>query len=79
MTTLSTLRIGDHGKIVGFHAHCEQDYRHQLLAMGLTRGTTFQVIHRAPLGDPVAIKVRGFLLGLRQQETTALLIEKIMP
>jgi len=36
--------------------------------MGLVKGTPIQVIGRAPLYDPVAIKVRDYTLTLRNNE-----------
>ena len=36
--------------------------------MGLIPGTEFTVIGRAPLNDPVAIRLKGFTLTLRNRE-----------
>ena len=36
--------------------------------MGLIPGTDFMVIGRAPLYDPVALKMKGFTLTLRNSE-----------
>jgi ferrous iron transport protein A len=36
--------------------------------MGLVPGTPIQIIGRAPLKDPVAIRVRSFTLSLRNNE-----------
>lgn len=36
--------------------------------MGLVPGTPFQVQGRAPLQDPVAIRIRNFILTLRNNE-----------
>ena len=41
---------------------------HRLLEMGITRGTTIEVVRFAPMGDPIDIKVRGYHLSLRRQE-----------
>jgi ferrous iron transport protein A len=54
--------------IVGFKPECDKSLRKKLLSFGLTPGTTFDIIRIAPLGDPVEIKVRGFLLSLRKSE-----------
>ncbi|MCF8033306.1 MAG: ferrous iron transport protein A [Desulfarculaceae bacterium] len=43
--------------------------------MGLVPGTTIQVIGRAPLKDPVAIKLRGYNLTLRNNEADHILVE----
>lgn len=79
--TLSELSPGEEGKICGYfpgNRPGDREYRQKLLAMGLTPNTRFQVIRRAPLGDPVQIKVRDFSLSLRQTEAAILHIERIM-
>lgn len=42
--------------------------RTRLMEMGLTPGTHLSVVRRAPLGDPIEIKVRGYRLSIRKQE-----------
>lgn len=72
--SLSTLSVGDTGKITGFDIS-KKAYRKRLLAMGLTRGTEFQITRFAPLGDPIEIKLRGFSLTLRKDEAAAVLTD----
>jgi len=73
---LRDLHVGEQGKVTGFQDG-DRIYRKKLLAMGLTRGTTFQITRYAPMGDPVEIKLRGFALTLRKKEADALLVEKV--
>jgi Fe2+ transport system protein FeoA len=40
----------------------------RMMQMGLTPGTAVQVLRRAPLADPVEIKVRGTKILLRRDE-----------
>ena len=40
----------------------------RLMEMGLVPGTDVVVIKRAPLGDPIELRVRGFHLSLRHEE-----------
>jgi ferrous iron transport protein A len=47
----------------------------QLLEMGLLPGTTLEIIRSAPLGFPIEIKVRGYLLTLRKEEAQCVEIE----
>ncbi|MGI6167891.1 MAG: FeoA family protein [Eubacteriales bacterium] len=42
--------------------------RHRLLDMGLIPGTRVTVRKRAPLGDPIEIYIRGYLLTLRLED-----------
>ena len=43
--------------------------------MGLIPGTPIQIQGRAPLKDPVAIKIRDFTLTLRNNEADHILVE----
>lgn len=70
----SDLKIGDKARIKSFAAG-HQGYRQKLIAMGLLPGTEFVVSRMAPLGDPIEILVRGFLLSLRKAEASILQIE----
>ncbi len=72
---LKDLSAGDSAEVAGY-APGEAGYRDRLLAMGLTRGTSFTVVRIAPLGDPVEIDVRGFSLSLRKAEADVLLVRR---
>lgn len=76
MLILSDLSPGEFGRILGFHDG-DKRYRQKLLAMGLTPNTPFEVIRRAPLGDPIQIRVRDFYLSLRKNEVVQLEIERV--
>lgn len=76
MLTLSDLSPGEFGRVLGFH-NGDKEYRRKLLAIGLTPNTPFEVIRRAPLGDPIQIRVRGFYLSLRKNEVVQLEIERV--
>lgn len=43
--------------------------------MGIVPGTPFQVQGRAPLRDPVAIRIRNFTLSLRNNEADFIEVE----
>jgi Fe2+ transport system protein FeoA len=40
----------------------------RLLEMGLTEGEEVELVRRAPLGDPLEIRVRSYELSLRKTE-----------
>lgn len=73
--TIADLAAGQQGTVLGFAAEASA-YRQKLLAMGLIKGTTFQVARVAPMGDPVEIKVRDYFLSLRKDEAQALRIQE---
>ena len=47
----------------------------RLREMGLLPGTTVTLVRTAPLGDPIEIKVRGYLLTLRKSEADHVAVE----
>jgi len=48
----------------------------RLRDMGLVPGTVLTVIGRAPLKDPVALRLRDFTLTLRNNEADCIMVEK---
>lgn len=72
----SSLRVGDNAVIAGFTG-AQPAYRKKLLAMGMTPGTPLKVIRMAPLGDPVEVMVRGYLVSLRRQEASIILVTAV--
>lgn len=75
--TINNLKCGDQVRIVGFKQTPDLAYRSKLLAMGLVPGTSFTVSRIAPLGDPIEIEVRGYVLSLRKPEAAILILEPI--
>jgi ferrous iron transport protein A len=47
----------------------------RLRDMGLVSGATLMVIGRAPLKDPVEIKIKGYNLTLRNNEADHIMLE----
>lgn len=76
MMTIGELKPGDKAKVCGFNPG-DRVYRQRLLAMGLTPNTQFEVIRRAPLGDPIEIRVYSSYLSLRQAEAVLLKVQRV--
>ena len=55
------------------------DMGRRIREMGLVPDTQIQVQGRAPLKDPVAIKVRDFTLTLRNNEASHIMVEVDVP
>ena len=72
---LTLRQLGRHqsGRIVGIKASGELGRR--IRDMGLVPGAEITLIGRAPLRDPVALKVHGFTLSLRNNEADHILVE----
>ncbi|MDO9577679.1 MAG: FeoA family protein [Candidatus Cloacimonadales bacterium] len=73
---LKDIEVGSNVKVIGY-ATKDRHYREKLLRMGLVKGTEFSITRKAPLGDPIEIKLKGFNLTLRKTEADALEVEEI--
>ena len=72
-TTLRHLQPGQKATVVKVNTGGELGRR--IRDMGLVPGTPIRVIGRAPLKDPVEIKLRGYNLTLRNNEADYILVE----
>ena len=73
--SLSELQIGAIARVVGYRE--DSTYSARLLRLGLIPGTKFKLQRRAPLGDPVEIRFRGYSLALRPAEAECLLLDVV--
>jgi ferrous iron transport protein A len=46
----------------------DTDLRRRLLEMGFCNGAQVEVVRRAPLGDPIEFRLRGYYLSLRDEQ-----------
>lgn len=51
--------------------------RVKLLEMGITTGKQLKVLYRAPLGDPIAVDIEGYVLSLRKNEAISVNVKKV--
>lgn len=49
----------------------------KLLEMGFVKGKILKVLYRAPLGDPIAVDIEGYVLSLRKDEARSIHVDKI--
>lgn len=71
---MSDLKPGD--KAVVTEVKAQGEIAQRLIDMGLVKGTSFKVLRKAPLGDPLEIQLRGFLLALRIREAEYIFVER---
>ncbi len=50
--------------------------RRRMIDMGMTKGSRVEVIRKAPMGDPVEFRVKGYHLTLRKAEADLILVEE---
>jgi len=70
---LSELQPGDRTRITQVGG--DGDTSRRLMDLGLIRGTAVEVVRMAPLGDPIEVRIRGFMLSLRRTEADHITVE----
>ena len=50
----------------------------RLLEMGLLPGTAVRVVRRAPLGDPIELRLRNYSLSIRREEAALIEVEPVV-
>lgn len=75
VTVLGDLSPGDRACVQG--VRCAPRVRRRLLEMGLLPGTELTVVRRAPLGDPIEVRLRGYSLSLRKSEAAGVAVTPV--
>jgi Fe2+ transport system protein FeoA len=73
--TLKDLKIGK--SVVVLTVGGEKALRRRLLDMGITPRTGVTVKKAAPMGDPIELLLRGYVLSLRLEDAEKITIEEI--
>ena len=73
--TLKELQPGHSGKVITVGG--EKALRRRLLDMGITPRTVITMINAAPMGDPVKLLLRGYVLTLRLDDAQKITIEEV--
>ena len=72
--TIKDLNVGKSGRVL--HVGGEKKLRLRLLEMGITPGTLVTVKKTAPLGDPVELLLRGYILSMRLEDAEKIEVEE---
>lgn len=75
--TLDELKPGESGVIVSVGG--DGPLRCRLLDMGLIPRTRVTLRKRAPMGDPIEIRVRGYELTLRVEDAKKIEVQEAAP
>ncbi|MCT4619432.1 MAG: ferrous iron transport protein A [Marinisporobacter sp.] len=49
--------------------------KRRLMDMGIVRGSDIYVEKKAPLGDPIEVKIKGYSLTLRKEDAEKIIVE----
>lgn len=71
--SLREMKVGQKGKIAKVEAQGEVNQR--IRDMGLIPGAAVSVVGRAPLKDPVALRLSGITISLRNREADHIKVE----
>ena len=74
--TLRELSVGKSGRVVTVGG--EKALRHRLLDMGITPRTIITVKKTAPMGDPIELLLRGYVLTLRLEDAEKIMITEVV-
>lgn len=73
MMTLDQLKPSASAIVVALTS--EGAERRRMLDLGILPGTRIEAVMRSPLGDPVAYRVRGSIVALRQEQARQIQVE----
>ena len=71
---LSSLKIDESATVERIDV--EGRTRRRLVEMGITPGTPVSISRRAPLGDPLEIRLRGYVLTLREEDARQIQVSR---
>ncbi len=71
--TLSDMQPGEKGIILSVSG--DNTVQRRIRDMGIVRGTEIEVVRRAPFGDPVEFRLKGYNLSLRKEEAACVSVE----
>ena len=63
-----TLRDSEPGMVVRIDSVGESKLKNRLMTMGLIPGTRVEILRSAPMGDPIAIRLRSYNLAMRKDD-----------
>ena len=67
--SLSELKIGEKGKVLGISKSLRGQQRRRLMDLGVVPGTEVEVELKGFFDDPVAYRIRGASIALRKNQT----------
>ncbi len=72
---LTHLKKGQNAKII--HVRGSGPIKRRMMDMGMVPGSEINLIRKAPFGDPIEFRVKGYSLSLRKEEAEKITVELI--
>lgn len=73
--TLSEITAGRSARVLGLRSPLTE--RRRLVELGVRSGVVVQVVRRAPLGGPIAVRLGGWLVALRPENAAYIDVEEV--
>lgn len=72
--TINDLSVGESALILKIN--CDGAMKRRLIDMGITPGVKVKLHKIAPLGDPLELKLRGYILSIRRSEAKNIFVKR---
>ncbi len=72
-----TLKDTTAGMTVRIDEVGESALKQRLMTMGLIPGTRVEILNSAPMGDPIAIRIRSYNLALRKDDAANIKVSQV--
>ena len=69
--TLKDAKVGSIVKVISIE---ESPLKQRLMSMGIIPNTKVEILRSAPLGDPIAIRLRAYNLALRRDDAEKIFV-----
>ena len=70
--SLDCLQRGCQARIISVSG--DREFRRRLLEMGFCNQASVEMLRRAPFGDPIEFRLRGYCLSLRSEQARHILV-----
>ena len=72
-----TLKDSETGMVVRIDSVGDSKLKNRLMTMGLIPGTRVEILRSAPMGDPIAIRLRSYNLAMRKDDAAQIQVTQI--
>lgn len=69
--TLKEAKVGSTVRVISIE---ESPLKQRLMSMGIIPNTRVEILRSAPLGDPIAIRLRAYNLSLRRDDAEKIIV-----
>jgi ferrous iron transport protein A len=72
--TLKEIKVGQWATVIQINAI--GPLKRRIMDMGITKGAKIKVVKYAPMGDPIELCLRNYILSIRKSEAELIVVSK---